>query len=270
MIGAIVVSIFVAILAVFMIIPSGGEYTYVIGSDGIESVIYDEGTMQDYANSKYKKYFGDSENDILLVFLSNQEADGYYTIAWVGDNVPYEINEMFGENTEYGEALNSYINQNYFAYSLDTDLAAVVQELSDSINDLDADLSSMNVTTQEKAKSKFYNFTSFDLTESVVNEALQSFTATTGIPMAIVVDFEENVFGSTGNEKVTEIVGSVGSTNGEAQTSKHTAIWNIGMFVLVVSSVLAIIYTALYFGMKSINKKKKNKNKNDEDLPWES
>lgn len=263
--GAIIVSIFVAIIALFMILPSGGEYTYVIGSDGIENVLYDEGTMQDYANSKYKKYFGDSENDILLVFLPNQEADGYYTIAWVGDNVPYEINEMFGENTEYGEALNSYINENYFAYSLDTDLASVVKKMSESISNSDVDLSSMNVTTQEKAKSKFYNFTSFDLTESVVDEALQSFTDATGIPMAIVVDFEEKVFGSTTDENVTEIVGS---TNGKNQTKEHSTTWKIGMFVLVVSSVLAIIYTALYFAMKSINKKKKNKN--DEDLPWES
>ncbi|MBQ3136919.1 MAG: hypothetical protein IJB74_05480 [Clostridia bacterium] len=163
------------------------------------SVIYDEAVMQDYANDNYKKRFGDYdnyENNILLVFLTNEACDGYYTIAWVGDNIRPEINEMFGEYTEYGQALSNHINQNYYAYSLDTDLTAVVKEMTDSITSLGLD-SSFNSDTEEYEMpvSKLYNATALEMNTDIIDAALADFTEKTGIPCVIAVDSSEKVFG---------------------------------------------------------------------------
>ena len=109
--------IFIIFSALFFLMPNGAVIDF---SDGvtIQEDIYDEATMQDYANVKYQKYFGNTsatEDNILLVMLTNEACDGYYTIAWVGDNVDYSINEMFGEYTEYGDALYNNVDE-YFAY----------------------------------------------------------------------------------------------------------------------------------------------------------
>lgn len=262
--GAIIIAIFVAMFAVFMIIPDEGYnfgYSEEITQTG---VIYDEGTMQDYANSKYKKYFGDSEDNILLVFLTNEEADGYYTIAWIGDNVNYDINTMFGEYTEYGAALSEHINENYFAYSLDTDLASVVKEMSEHINELG--LSSNFADEKEKLgtdKSKFYNFTSFDLTAQVVDTALKDFTSQTGIPMVIVVDSAEEVFGGDERENVTNISGISG---GKIQvTSTHETPKIAGTILSIAAVVVALSLIGVYAAKKYAGKKEKK-----DDVPWES
>lgn len=262
--GAIIIALFVAMFAVFMILPSG-EYTFGQSEELTNAgVLYDEGTMQDYANTKYKKYFGDSEDNILLVFLTNNEADGYYTIAWVGYNIRSEINNMFGEYTEYGEALSNNINENYFAYSLDTDLATVVAEMENSIKDLGFSSSFSGDKDETTPESKFYNFTNFDLTQSVVDTALESFTKSTGIPMSIVVDSAEEVF-ACATEDVSEIIGSAdGKTDIVLTPSSTTS--RIGWFILAVAVMVAAMLILVYFVKKSVSKKKKK----DDDLPWES
>ncbi len=264
--GIIGIGVFLAVFVfIILTVSNTPDYSYTYGEEQIEGVIYDEATMQDYADGKYRKYFGDSEDNILLVFLSNEEADGYYTIAWIGDNVSYEINEMFGEYTEYGEALSSHINENYFAYSLDTDLASVVKEMSEHIKE--RGLSSNFADEKEKLstdKSKFYNFTSFDLSTQVVDTALKDFTSQTGIPMVIVVDSAEEVFGGGSTENVTTIVGG---TDGKTQTtiSGDTPV-TVGVFLIVLLSILASIFIGFFIAKKSLKKKENKK----DDMPWES
>ena len=98
--SVVVIALFVLFGGFWMLSPADnvtinwGEETVVGG------IAYDEATMQDYANDKYMQYFGSSsavEDNILLVMLTNEECDGYYTIAWVGDNIDSSINNMFGE-----------------------------------------------------------------------------------------------------------------------------------------------------------------------------
>ena len=245
-----------------------GEPIY-IGQNG---VLYDEATMQKYADEKYQQYFGTSsayEDNILLVFLSNEAADGYYTIAWIGDNIDYSISEMFGEYSEYGDALYQHINTDYFGYSLDTDFARVIDEMTSSIETLG--LESSFVSESDKTTvpaSKFVNLTSFELTADIVDKALADFTAKTGIPCVVVVDYAERVFG--GSENVGEIITSASAqgTVTESKNEKVVAVrqLSVSSVAIVVLGVMAVIgVAAAVIFMRS---RKKNDNKND--MPWES
>ncbi len=198
--------IFVAVFLFVALVYNFGEpdgYNVAVNGEPLYSyeigIVYDEAVMQDYADSTYEEVFGaydGYEDNILLVFLTNDQADGYYTIAWVGDNIRSEVNEMFGEYTEYGEYLNEYINDTYYAYSLDTNLAQVVAAMESSITErgYDSVFRSEAAPIEEK-KSRIIDYTDLDLTEELVNDFLVSFTENTGIPMVIVVDRAETVFG---------------------------------------------------------------------------
>lgn len=172
-------------------------YEDVIYPDG---VYYDEVTFQDYANSRYEELFGASsayEDNLLIVFLTNKSADGYYTIAWIGDNIHNEINYMFGdEYTEFGQAMLDSINDTYYAYSLDSNLASVMEIMTDKIVELNLDSSFKSESYNDNSvESHVVNDTDFDVTEETVNIALQKFTEATGIPAVIVIDSMESVFG---------------------------------------------------------------------------
>lgn len=236
-------------------------------------VFYDEATMQKYADGKYRQYFGASsayEDNILLAFLTNEEADGYYTIAWVGDNIDYSISEMFGEYSEYGDALYQHINTDYFGYSLDTDLARVIDEMTRSIEALGLESSFVSESDRTTVPaSGFVNMTSLELTADVVDKALSDFTAKTGIPCVIVVDYAERVFG--GSENVGEIITSASAqgTVTESKNEKVVAVrqLSVSSVAIVVLGVMAVIgVAAAVIFMRA--KKKNNPPKND--MPWES
>lgn len=240
---------------------------------------YDEGTMQDYANSRYKEIFGDYEgyeDNILLVFLANEEADGYYTIAWVGDNIKTEINEMFGEYTEYGEYMNQYINTDYYGYTLDNNLADVVRAMENSV--VDANLGSSfrsEAAVAPEKKSELKNYTQFDIAKEVVNDAVTSFTEKTGIPLVIVVDMVENVFG--GNQAVTGIITddsaqvTITDTDGD-ETEDIATLFVRGSFIIIVGAA-AVIGVIVAIIVAVVKKKKKTNTKSNEspknDMPWE-
>ncbi len=207
----LIIAIFVIFLAVNVFIPEGDLFDdpfvvteqYEIDVDG--GVVYDEKTMQDYANAKYADSFAgisNYENNLLLVFLTNTACDGYYTIAWVGDNIRPEINEMFGEYTEYGQALENHINSNYFEYSLDTDLTAVIKEMKESIVSLNFDSPFLSGDRDyTKPESRIVNETLVEMNEELLNAELTDFTEKTGIPCVIVVDWAEEVFGTDHTEE---------------------------------------------------------------------
>ena len=81
-------------------------------------VVYDNKELEDYAMEQYIAEFGDSgdayEDNLLVVFLTNENADGYYTIAFVGDNIKTEIRDMFGnEYTEFTKYVAELNKQKY-------------------------------------------------------------------------------------------------------------------------------------------------------------
>ena len=162
-------------------------------------ISYSEEAFQDYANTEYYKAFGNSkatEDNILIVVLTNEESDGYYCIAWVGDNINDSINRMFGDDTTaFGQSIIASIND-YYAYSLDSNLAMVMNTMTDKVSDLGLQSSFKKTYSHENSpKSHLVNYTDLSLTEDTVNDALIAFTEETEIPVVIVVEDMETVFG---------------------------------------------------------------------------
>ncbi len=275
------VGIFILFAVFYILMPNTStEYEITYGDNGI---IYDEATMQDYANDNYKQHFGNYdnyENNILLVFLTNEECDGYYTIAWVGDNVRPEINEMFGEYSEYGQALGNHINTNYYGYSLDTNLAAAVKEMTDSITSLGFD-SSFNGAFEEyeMPSSLLVNSTVLEMNTGLVNDALTEFTEKTGIPCVIVVDSVEKVFQTT-QPAVTATVADgsssdiaiIGGADGPTAVTIGSGVSNIFIILMILIVIVAVILIfRLKKGKKTTTEKRKEASGNkNETPPWES
>lgn len=189
----------ILIVVVFFFSFVGSAFTNVSSGGDVK---YDEATFQEYANNQYAAEFGSSsayEDNLLIVFLTNEEADGYYTIAWVGDNIQTDINNMFGnESTAFGAAVTSSVNSTYYGYSLGSNLVSVMETMTDEVTELGLD-SSFRTETDHSAmtSSHITNYTDLTVSEETVNSALTTFTEQTGIPTVIVLDTMENVFDKT-------------------------------------------------------------------------
>jgi hypothetical protein len=158
------------------------------------NVRYNERTMQEYADLQYAVEFSGTKNyedNILIVFLVDEEREGYYTIAWVGDDVPDDIYSMFGnERTEFGHEMKGKI-ASYYENSLSKNLASVVAGMTDRI--VNKGLESSKGENQGY-ESHITNSSSLSMNEDTVNRALEEFTAETKIPIVITVEDMEEVF----------------------------------------------------------------------------
>ena len=160
---------------------------------------YSESLFQEYTNNKYQEIFGETtcyEDNILVVFLTTDANDGYYTIAWVGDNLNYQVTDLFGnEQTALGEAMTNSISD-YHGYSLGSNLAQVVDKMTDDVTALEINSPYKSQADRSTvAESKVYNYSNCEFTEDTVNNSLKNFTEKTGITFCIVVDNETTVFG---------------------------------------------------------------------------
>lgn len=186
-------------VAVFFFNFLGSAFSNV--SNGGE-IKYSEAAFQEYANDQYAAEFGASsayEDNLLIVFLTNEEADGYYTIAWVGDNIKTDITNMFGnEYTAFGRAVSNSVNHSYYGYSLGSNLAAVMETMTKEVSALALESSFRTETDHSNmTASHLTNHTDLTVSEETVGTVLTAFTAQTGIPAVIVLDTMENVFGKT-------------------------------------------------------------------------
>ena len=207
--GPIIAPIFIVVFLLFffiyLLLPSGEVVNF-----GKE---YNEAAFQAAADEKYAEYFAPGatyEDNLLLYFLVEEECDQIYYIAWVGDNIQYDINDLFGGNSSVlGNSVNKNVAQ-YYAYSLDSNLAAVINDMENAIGILNLD-SSFKKDTKPAApsESKFVDLTGAgapELTAETVNDALASFTEKTGIRTVVCVDHIDNVFPSGGNTGATALL----------------------------------------------------------------
>ncbi len=198
--GILFAPVLLILLAVFIVTSTlGSAFSQVAGGG---SIAYDEATFQEYADAEYAKAFGNSsayEDNILILFLTNEECDGYYCISWVGDNIQASVNDLFGdESTAFGKAVVSSVNSDYYAYSLDSNLARVMEIMGDRIEALGLSSSYRKEYDHSTSPdSHMVNYTDLDLTASTVDDALEDFTDRTGIPTVIAVQDMEAVFGRT-------------------------------------------------------------------------
>ena len=191
--------IILIVLAISLVLGSVGGAVSEVSQGG--SVYYDEEAFQDYADEQYAKAFGGSsayEDNLLLVFLKSEDNQGYCYIAWVGDHIDTSVNYLFGaDGTALGNAMNNGINTSNFKYSLDSNLAQVVEIMKNHVQNLGLD-DVYNCTEEHtQVRSHMSNYTDLNLSQETVNTALESFTASTGIPMVLVVEDTEDVFGKT-------------------------------------------------------------------------
>ena len=197
--GALMAPLILLMIVGVMMLGMIGSAVDNVANGGVIS--YSEDAFQDYANTEYYKAFGNSkatEDNILIVVLTNEESDGYYCIAWVGDNINDNINRMFGdETTAFGQSIIASVND-YYAYSLDSNLAMVMTTMTEKVADLGLDTSFKKIYSHEKSPaSHLVNYTELSMTEETVNDALVAFTEETDIPVVIVVEDMEAVFGKT-------------------------------------------------------------------------
>ena len=168
-------------------------------------ITYNEQDFQDYANQQYMAEFNDEsayagqdyEDHILLVFLVEDE--NYYEyayMAWVGDDIDDEIGYMFGSHgTHLGYAIeNSGINAaGTYQYSLDKGISSVVRQMQKSIEELNLDSPYLCDSEKSQYKSHLTNKSSVNMRDKTVNDALEDFTAATGIAIVVVVEDADEV-----------------------------------------------------------------------------
>ena len=200
LLGIIMLPLILLLVVAVLLFGIIGSAISNVANGGIIS--YNEQTFQEYADKRYAEEFSSYpayENNILIVFLTNEEADGYYAIAWVGDNIRSEISDMFGdETTAFGYVMNGSINAEYYTYSLDSNLASVMEKMSTRIKSLGLSSAFRSpVASDENFQSHLTNYSDVPMTKETVDGACQNFTAETNIPVVIVVDTMENVFGKT-------------------------------------------------------------------------
>ncbi len=183
-----------AFIAIFLFLILGITITNI--SNG-GTVVYNEHDFQDYANDRYYELFDPSsetfEDNIMIIFLTNEEHDGYYCIAWIGNNVTDEVAYKFSSD---GSVLENSMIRNVpdvHEYSLSANLATVVRDLTAASKNLPSFYENNGQHTSEK--SKLVNHSSLNIATAGIDTALSEFTAETDIPLAIVVDDMEEVFG---------------------------------------------------------------------------
>ena len=176
------------------------------------NITYNEPKIQNFANMQYAKEFGDSsayEDNLLIVFLANEKRDGYYTIAWIGDNVKNEINSMFGNQyTAFGIEMLQNV-PDYYEHSISKNLAAAVDGMADRIVELNLGSSFIQPSDRTNiTESHLSNLSSLEINQETVNIALLDFTKQTDIPVVIVVEDMEQIFDKTlsGNDIVMVVV----------------------------------------------------------------
>ena len=220
--------IFCIFVIIYMMIP-GDNVHIEIGSN------YDEVVFQDYANEQYEREFGSSsayEDNLLIVFLTDEEYYDYYYIAWVGDHIATDINYMLGNNdTVLGQMMAESISESNYKYSLDSNLSVVMDGMRKEILELGLESSYTCEENHAQVESHLTNHTDIPMTEETVNSALERFTQETGIPVVIVVEDMADVF---------EEDQQIASTEEETTISTGTILLVIVLGILIVVLVISI------------------------------
>ena len=233
--GGLLSMIFTPIIVVLFIL----FFLIAMFDNGIEVEVtdsYSEETFQDYTNRQYEKEFGSSsayeDNLLITVLVEDESYYDFYYIAWVGDHIVTDINHMLGNNdTELGYAMNDCISATSYKYSLDSNLAQVIYEMTDAVTALGLDSSFTCEENHAQVTSHLSNHTGLDLTESTVNEALAAFTDATGIPIVIVVEDIDDVFSTR-----TTYPGVTSS-----QTSSRSSTW---LWIVAGAAIFLIVLSA--------------------------
>ena len=197
--GMIMVPIFLVIFAGIFLVTSITSSVNALVNGG--EVVYNEEKIQDYADACYREEFATAdayEDHILLVFLTYEDHYEYNYIAWVGDHVAYQISDLFGgEGTSLDAALEASVNATSYKYSLDANLAQAINRMEERVVATGIKHAFLCEENNVDVTPHLTNKSNLDLNADTVNRSLESLASATGIPMVIVVDEAEDVFGRT-------------------------------------------------------------------------
>ena len=202
--GALFTPIICMVLAIVMMIGviGGGLTTLFRGGN----VVYSETKMQDYANRQYATIYDPSsatyEDNVVVVFLTNEDGQSYYSIGWVGDNLKSQVSDLFGnEYTALGYAMQASINTSSYRYSLGSNLTQVTEKMETSVKNQNLETVYRTQKAEKHEAGKVYNRSNSDLqiNTEIIDAALKNFTDSTDISMSIVVADAKDVFGKSLN-----------------------------------------------------------------------
>ena len=188
-----------------------------VGKPGSKPIEYDEETFQNYALEKYAEVYGDSEDDILYIFLASQkpESDGYYDIAVYGKYVQSDITYRFKEEgASFQRKIKDGMTTAYDSYYLnrmDTSFCDAVEAEGQEIKTLGGEAFRTGHPTEPRSKPLFINKTSYvtNMDEELVQTALDEFYADTGVVLGIYVDDMDKVFKRSNFMWILLVVGIV-------------------------------------------------------------
>lgn len=194
--GFLMIPIILVLVVAIVIFSSVGSCVSV--GDGYT---YDEEAYQDFANAAYLDMFGGStayEDNILIVISMDEDNEGYYAIAWLGFDLTKSVRDLFGnEYTTFGRTLLSHMpSDGTMKYSMTMGLADTVRAMIDPVTAASVDPFDCSETHVQVA-SRIDNRTDLPISDATVNEALEDFTAQTGISICVVVEDAEDIFAHT-------------------------------------------------------------------------
>ena len=102
-----------------------------------------EKALHEYANQQYQSIFSRSnryENNILFLYVVDDDCETFDAIAWVGDDVPSKTNLKLD-----GYTISKHVNENYYKYQLSSGISMSIEELIPVIDT--ANYKSTNICT---------------------------------------------------------------------------------------------------------------------------
>ena len=164
-------------------------------------IVYNEEVFQDYAYATYNQHFTDVatyEDGLLIVVLNYEDKQSVSYMAFIGDNVNNRINNAFSSRGDFGRYVESSVNSDNYKYSLSKDLAKVMDYMTERIVNMGLDSSFIDKHDMSGApEAKFVNKSNIIMSPQTIEGSLARFTDATDIPVYLVVDEGENVFGRT-------------------------------------------------------------------------
>lgn len=191
--------IIILIIAGVIFISSAVNAFSALAGGGI--IQYDENKFQSYADTKYTEIYGDTGaylDNIVIVFLTYEDNYSYNYIAWLGEHINSNVNYKFGaDGTALGNAMSNSIAENY-SYSLTSNLSSVIERMEAEVDAVGSQHYRGNCHDDRSAcESKFINNTALSIIGTEVQYSLESFTESTGIPISLIIEEAEAVFGRT-------------------------------------------------------------------------
>lgn len=233
LLGIILLPIFMIIIATLILVINLTSTIGIIKDGG--QVVYDEETFQDYANANYYNHFSDSkteEDGLMVIILTYDDDQELAYVAWIGDNVNNSVHDLFGVDDEFGAYLERTVNIDNYKYSLSKDLSKVMDHMAQEVSYLGLDSAFIVQHDMSGAPSSaLINRSDLDMNKDTVEDSLDRFTQSTGIPAVILVDKAENVFG------------------------RSMPVANI----IIAIATLALIIFCIFYIVKSVKEKKKVK-----------